>query len=78
MNIYIHSDDIFFPFDFSSLRDESQSQKADDELVNKAGIMNTAASDDKNKNMCGSVASYSICSEQRPDNKQTTLCKKES
>lgn len=41
-------------------------------------IMNTAASDDKNKNMCGSVASYSICSEQRPDNKQTALCKKES
>lgn len=32
----------------------------------------------KNKTMCGSVASYNIHSEQRPDNKQTTPRKKKS
>lgn len=78
LNISFYCDDICFPFYFSPLSNESQSQKADDERGNKVCIMNTAANDDKNKNMCRSVASYSICSEKRPDNKQTTLRKKES
>lgn len=65
-------------FYFNSLGNESRSLQPDDERGNKVRAVSTAADDDKNKNMCGSMASSGICSEQRPDDKQISLCKKES